>query len=126
MLTVPSCEVRSSQVVRTLVRMTDLPDTNFTTTEAFATGLPKSLVTLIDSLVFSAAPSGNVANRNSAGNNFTMLQLCSVRKQEGLGFAGGGCGRFGREIAAADRAFHGGGPAGAGPISGQKQVRDSG
>ena len=57
--------------------MTDRPDTNLTTTEALPTGLPKSLITLTDSLVFSAAPSGNVANRNNAGNNFTMLQLCA-------------------------------------------------
>ena len=33
---------------------------------------------------------------------------------------------FGREIAAADGAFHGGGPAGGGPIAGEEKARDGG
>ncbi len=47
--------------------------------------------------------------------------LGDIGEQEFL--AGDG---FGGEVAAADGAFHGGGPAGAGPIAGQDQVGDRG
>src|SRR6266446_8225966 len=54
----------------------------------------------------------------------------AVRLEVGLKkFAGGAFGTeqsFGGEVAAADGAFHGGGPAGDGPIASEEETRDGG
>src|ERR1700722_4371581 len=50
-----------------------------------------------------------------------------VRGEEsGIFQAGGASQRFSSEVSAADGAFHGGGPAGGGPVSGEKNARPGG
>src|SRR6185437_12381250 len=129
-LAMPSWELFSSQDSRAFFNpraLSERPLTNLTITDARSTGLPRSLVTWICSRVRSSARIGR-DNSASRRTSFRMAPIISrafsrdIRKQKPMRFPGRIRHGLRREIPAAHRAFHDGGPSRTGPVSGQKEV----
>src|SRR5579863_7167875 len=124
MVTLPSWLVFVSHSVLIFLRFTPTPCLKRTITLARSIGLPDTAeFTWTVSFVISAGKATIDARRiKRLARILRMAPLCDIGQQERSGNTRGLCDCFSGEIAAANRALHGGGPARSRPVSCQEQI----